>query len=153
MQCDIISDVILILDTDVLVAAVRSPKGASAELLRLLQAGRVQVAASVALFVEYEATCTRAEHLLAGGWQQQDVLDLLDRLAALVTHTEIHYMWRPQVRDAADDMVLEAAVNARADAIVTFNTQDFGDAPMRFGIEVLLARDALARIALIHERS
>jgi putative PIN family toxin of toxin-antitoxin system len=153
MQCDIISDVILILDTDVLVAAVRSPKGASAELLRLLQAGRVQVAASVALFVEYEATCTRAEHLLAGGWQQQDVLDLLDRLAALVTHTEIHYMWRPQVRDAADDMVLEAAVNARADAIVTFNTKDFGDAPMRFGIEVLLARDALARIALIHERS
>ena len=153
MQYDIIGNVILILDTDVLVAAIRSPSGASAELIRLLQAERFQAAASVALFVEYEATCTRAEHLLAAGWQMQDVLDVLDRLAALMTHTEIHFMWRPQVRDAADDMVLEAAVNARADAIVTFNTRDFGDAPMRFGIELLLPRDALARIALMNERS
>jgi putative PIN family toxin of toxin-antitoxin system len=140
----------LILDTDVLVAAIRSPTGASAALIRTLQVGQVQVAASVALFVEYEATCTRPEHLLAAGWQRQDIEDFLDALAGLMEHTEIHFMWRPQVRDAADDMVLEAAVNAMADAIVSFNTKDFGDAPERFGIEVLLPRDALARIRALN---
>jgi putative PIN family toxin of toxin-antitoxin system len=140
----------IVLDTDVLVAAIRSPAGASAALIRTLQAGQVQVAASVALFVEYEATCTRAEHLLASGWQMQDVVDFLDALAGLMQHTEIHFMWRPQVRDPADDMVLEASVNAMADAIVSFNIKDFGDAPERFGIEVLLPRDALARIRALN---
>ena len=140
----------IILDTDVLVAAIRSPSGASAALIRALQAGQMQAAASVALFVEYEATCTRAEHLLASGWQAKDMTDFLDALAGLVEHTEIHYMWRPQVRDAADDMVLEAAVNAMVDAIVSFNTKDFGDAPERFGIEVLLPRDALARVRALN---
>jgi putative PIN family toxin of toxin-antitoxin system len=140
----------LIFDTDVVVAAIRSPSGASAALIRALQAGQVQVAASVALFVEYEATCTRAEHLLASGWQIEDVTDFLDALAGLMQHTEIHFMWRPQVRDPADDMVLEAAVNATADAIVSFNTKDFGDVPGRFGIEVLLPRDALARVRALN---
>jgi putative PIN family toxin of toxin-antitoxin system len=144
------SDVKIILDTDVLVAAIRSPAGASAALIRALQAGQMQVAASVALFVEYEATCTRAEHLLAAGWQRQDIEDFLDALAGLMEHTEIHFMWRPQVRDAADDMVLESAVNAMADAIVSFNIKDFSDAPERFGIEVLLPRDALARIRVLN---
>ena len=138
-----------VFDTDVLVAAIRSPSGASAALVvRALQAGKVQVAASVALFVEYEATCTRAEHLHAAGLQLADVSDFLDRLASLVDHTEIHYLWRPQVRDPADDMVLEAAVNAVADAIVTFNTKDFGKIPDRFGIQVVLPREALARIQI-----
>ncbi len=136
----------LILDTDVLVAAVRSPSGASAALLRALQVGHVRVAASVALFVEYEATCTRAEHLLAAGLTAADVTDFLDALAALIEPTDIHYMWRPQLRDPSDDMVLEAAVNAMADAIVSFNLKDFGYAPRRFGIAVLRPRDALARV-------
>ena len=137
----------VVLDTDVLVAAIRSPRGASAALVRALQAGKLQVAASVALFVEYEATCTRAEHVLAAGLAQQDVQDFLDQLAGLVEHTEIHFLWRPQVRDPADDMVLEAAVNAMVDAIVSFNIKDFGETAKRFGIEVLLPRDALVRVA------
>jgi putative PIN family toxin of toxin-antitoxin system len=140
----------LVFDTDVIVAAVRSPTGASAALLRALQAGQVKAAASVALFVEYEATCTRAEHVLAAGLQPGDVFDFLDALAALIEPTEIHYLWRPLVRDPGDDMVLEAAVNAMAVAIVTFNGKDFGDAPRRFGIEVLLPRDALTRVRASH---
>lgn len=135
-----------VFDADVVVAAVRSPGGASAALVCALQAGQLRVAASVALFVEYEATCTRAEHVLASGLQTSEITDFLDALAGLVEPTEIHYMWRPQVRDPADDMVLEAAVNAMADAIVTFNGKDFAGAPQRFGIDVLLPRDALARL-------
>jgi len=141
---------LIVIDTDVIVAAVRSPTGASAALLRALQAGQVQAAASVPLFVEYEATCTRAEHVLAAQLQPNDVIDFLDALAALIKPIEIHYLWRPQVRDQADDMVLEAAVNAMADAIVSFNLKDFGDAPLRFGIEVLLPRDALTRVRAMH---
>jgi putative PIN family toxin of toxin-antitoxin system len=136
----------LVLDTDVLVAAVRSPTGASAALLRALQASEVRVAASVALFIEYEATCTRAEHLSASGLTLSELNDFLDALASMVEPVQIHYMWRPQVRDPADDMVLEAAVNAMADAIVSFNGKDFGPIPGRFGIDVLLPREALARI-------
>jgi len=140
-----------VLDTDVIVAAIRSPSGASAALIRALQSGQLQVAASVPLFVEYEATCTRAEHVLAAGLQTSDVSDFLAALAGLVEPTEIHYMWRPQVRDPADDMVLEAAVNAMADAIVSFNHNDFGDAPATFGIDILLPRDALARLRALHQ--
>jgi putative PIN family toxin of toxin-antitoxin system len=132
-----------VFDTDVIVAAIRSPNGASAALIRALQLGQVKVAASVALFVEYEATCTRAEHVLAAGLQINDVNDFLDGLAGLMEPTDIHYLWRPQVRDPADDMVLEAAVNAMADVIVSFNVKDYADAPQRFGIDVLLPRDAL----------
>ena len=134
----------LVLDTDVIVAAMRSPGGASAALLRALQAGQVSAAASVALFVEYEATCSRSEHLLAAGLQAQEVADFLDALAALMVPVNIHYLWRPQVRDPADEMVLEAAVNAMADLIVSFNIKDFGDAPRRFGLNILLPREALA---------
>jgi predicted nucleic acid-binding protein len=57
-----------------------------------------------------------------------------------------HYLWRPQLRDPDDEMVLEVAVNGRADVLVTFNVSDYGDAPRRFGVEVLLPRTAIARI-------
>jgi predicted nucleic acid-binding protein len=58
---------------------------------------------------------------------------------------ETHFLWRPQLRDPNDEMVLEAAVNGRADALVTFNLRDFGTAPARFGVEALLPREAIAR--------
>jgi predicted nucleic acid-binding protein len=57
-----------------------------------------------------------------------------------------HFLWRPQLRDPNDEMVLEAAVNGRADLLVTFNVRDFGTVPSRFGIEVMIPRDALERI-------
>jgi predicted nucleic acid-binding protein len=56
---------------------------------------------------------------------------------------ETHFLWRPQLRDPADEMVLEAAVNGQAKAMVTFNAKDFGSAPSKFGIDMLLPREAL----------
>jgi predicted nucleic acid-binding protein len=70
----------------------------------------------------------------------------VDGVIALSEPVETHFLWRPQLRDQADEMVLEAAVNGRADALVTFNIADFGAAPARFGIETLLPREALRRI-------
>lgn len=101
--------------------------------------------ASVPLFAEYEAVATRPEHLEAAGAARAEIEAVLDVLALLVKRIEIHYLWRPRLRDPADDMVLEAAVNGRAEAIVTFNRADFGSEPLQFGIEVLGPGDALRR--------
>ena len=136
----------LVLDTDVVVAAMRSPGGASAALVLMATDRRVTLAANVALVLEYEAVCTRPEHLVAAGVDAAWALRFVDAVAALCEPVESHFVWRPQLRDPADEMVLEAAINGRADAIVTFNIRDFGSAPQRFGVEVLLPREAFRRI-------
>ena len=96
-----------ILDTNVIVAAVRSPKGASAEILRRALLGQIKLLCSVPLFLEYEAVLKRPEHLQAAGISLRDASNLLDALAGAIEAVEIAYLWRPQLRDPADDMVLE----------------------------------------------
>jgi putative PIN family toxin of toxin-antitoxin system len=136
----------LTLDTDVVVAAMRSPGGASAALVLAALDERIRLLANVALVLEYEAVCLRQEHRLAAGLEAHQVQLYIDSLASLVEPVESHFVWRPQLRDPADEMVLEAAVNGRADAIVTFNHRDFGQAPQRFGLRLLLPRQALEEL-------
>lgn len=126
----------LVLDTDVVVAALRSPAGASAELIRMARRGEIVVAASVSLFIEYEAVCLRQEHLDAAGLTTGDVRVFLDALAGFVVPVPIHFLWRPQLRDPADELVLEAAVNAAADALLTFNLRHFRQATGHFGLKL-----------------
>ena len=126
-----------VLDTNVLVAAVRSPQGASAEILKRALSRQLTVLCSVPLFLEYEAVLTRSEQLLAAGVSVGDIVNLLDVFAGVVQRVDIAYLWRPQLRDAADDMVLEAAVNGQATAIITFNQRDFLPQTTKFGIAVL----------------
>jgi putative PIN family toxin of toxin-antitoxin system len=136
----------LVTDTDVIVAAMRSPAGASAAILREARRGQATLFASVSLAMEYEAVCSRAEHQTAGGLTPAQGKLFVDAVIALVEPVETHFLWRPQLRDPGDEMVLEAAVNGRAAALVTFNVRDFGEGPARFGVEVLLPREALKRI-------
>jgi putative PIN family toxin of toxin-antitoxin system len=136
----------MVLDTGVLVAALRSPRAASAAILNAARQGRVQMLATVALAMEYEAVCRRAEHQLASGLSNQELDVFLTAVVALVEPVGTRFLWRPQLRDPGDEMVLEAAVNGRADALVTFNQRDFGSLPSRFGVELLLPRDAIRRI-------
>ena len=75
----------------------------------------------------------------------QAIALVLDVLALFAEPVVIHYPWRPRLRDPADEMVLEVAVNGRADAIVTFNRADFGAAPLGFGIAVASPSDVLQR--------
>jgi predicted nucleic acid-binding protein len=70
----------------------------------------------------------------------------VDALVAMAEPVETHFLWRPQLRDPNDEMVLEVAVNDRADVLVTFNQKDYGDAPGHFGVELLTPRNAIARI-------
>ena len=71
---------------------------------------------------------------------------VIDTLCLVGDKVLARFQWRPQLRDPSDEMVLEAAINGRADALVTFNTRDFGEAPQRFGILVSSPLEALRRI-------
>lgn len=126
----------LVLDTNVLVAALRSRTGASRTLVRAVLEGRSQAAASVPLFLEYEAVLTRPECVAAFGLEQRDIERFLDGLAGILAPIEISYLWRPQLRDASDEMVLEAAVNGAASHLVTWNVRDFLPAAKRFDLSV-----------------
>jgi len=108
--------------------------------------GRATLLVSVSLALEYEATCREAEHRLAAGLSEREVDVFLDAVMAMAEPVETHFLWRPHLRDPGDEMVLEAAVNGRAHALVTFNVRDFGTAPAQFGVELLLPREAIARI-------
>jgi len=126
-----------VIDTNVLIAAVRSPQGASAQILRLTLLQKIQTICSVPLFLEYEAVLSRPEHLRAAGVGLHDVVNLLAVLAGMVQPVEIAYLWRPLLRDPADDMVLEVAVNGHAGSIITFNQRDFLPQALSFGVNIL----------------
>jgi predicted nucleic acid-binding protein len=133
----------LVLDTAAMVAAIR---GASRRLLQAaLQGHGVTLLVSVPLLIEYEAVMTRPEHLDAAGLTAAEVGSLLDAVAAVAERVRLAFLWRALLPDIDDDMVLETAVNGRADGIVTFNRRDF--APVQqFGIAVLSPAEALSRL-------
>ena len=103
---------------------------------------------NVALALEYEATCQLADHRLAAGLGLDDVGIFIDAVLAMVEPVEMRFMWRPQLRDPSDELVLEAAVNGQAAALVTFNRRDFVAVPARFGIDMLTPAEAMRRIRI-----
>jgi putative PIN family toxin of toxin-antitoxin system len=132
-----------VLDTDVLVAAFRSDRGASRQLLLGALDGRFELLLSVPLILEYEAVLTRPEHLAACRLKAGEVERVLDDLASVARQVRLAFRWRPVLTDANDDMVLETAVNGNADAIVTFNQHDFAEVRRNFDCAVILPGEAL----------
>jgi putative PIN family toxin of toxin-antitoxin system len=135
-----------VLDTSVMVAAFRSSEGASRQLLLAALDRRFDLLLSVPLLLEYESVLQRAEHLSASGIGRRDVERVLDDVASIARPVRLSYRWRPQLQDAKDDMVLETAVNANADAVITFNEKDFRGLTERFGCRVLVPRAALREL-------
>ena len=131
------------LDTNVLVAALRSDRGASRRLLLGALERRYQLVASVPLMIEYEAVLGRDEHLLASGLSAEEVHTLLDAVAMVAEPVRLAYLWRPLLTDTDDDMVLETAINGRAKVLVTLNLRDFTAAKGIFDVEILSPADAL----------
>ena len=136
----------LVLDTDVLVAAIRSERGASRQLLISALDERIVLVASTALWLEYEAVLTRPLHLAAMRLSAAEVRDVLAALAAVAEPVPIHFLWRPVLADAEDEHVLDLAMNGRADMLVTFNQDDFVEASKTFQIEVVTPAAALRRL-------
>jgi predicted nucleic acid-binding protein len=109
----------------VVVAALRSDRGASRQLLLAALNRQFELPLSVPLILEYEAVLTRPHHLAACGLNSAEVARVLDDLAAVAKRVRFAFRWRPKLPDPDDDMVLETAMNGGADAIVTFNQRDF----------------------------
>jgi len=128
---------LVVLDTNVLVAGLRSRDGASFRILEAIVDDRVDFALSVPLLLEYEAVLKRDEQLQSSGLGEDDMDTVLNILCVRGKATRLSYLWRPQLKDEQDEMVLETAVNASADAIVTFNATDFLPAADRFGVKII----------------
>src|SRR2546430_6423277 len=125
---------------------MRSPSGASAAILRMARQGRITLLVSVPLAMEYEATCSEAEHQLAAGLTEREVQIFLDAVMAMAEPVKIHFLWRPQLRDPGDEMVLETAGNGRAGALVTFYGRGFWAVPARVGVGGMIPREAIGRM-------
>ncbi len=138
-----------VLDTAVMVAAIRSNLGASNRLVTAALERRFTLLVSTPLLIEYEAVLTRSEHLSASGLTAAEVGVILDAVAAAAEPVRLAFLWRPTLRDPDDDMVLEAAVNGQADAIVTFNKRDFVPVAVKFGIQVLSPGEAVRNLEKI----
>jgi len=142
----------LLIDTNILVAATRNRQGPSFALMQLVRSEKVTMCCSPALFLEYEEVLKRPDQLAASGLLASDIDAILSELAGKIAPVKTHYQWKPQLRDPADEMVLEAAVNAQAQAIVTYNLRDFGPAKL-FGIPVLNPEQTFKQLNLSVPRS
>lgn len=127
----------VVLDTDIIVTALRSATGGSNAVLREAAHGRITPLVTPALFLEYEAVLKRPEQRLGHGLGLRDIDRFLSALAAASEAVEVSFQWRPQLSDTNDEMVLEAAVNGQADALITHNLRDFAKGAERFGLRVL----------------
>lgn len=135
-----------VLDCDVLVAALRSDQGASRQLLLAAFDKEYELLLSVPVVIEYEAVLTRSEHRDAADLSAEDVATIIDGLVAVGTPVRLSFRWRPMLIDPEDDMVLETAVNGRADLLATFNRHHFGDATDRFGVATVSPAEALVHL-------
>ena len=133
----------IVLDTCVLVSALRSNRGASFLLLKLVGKGHFEMSISVPLVLEYESACKRLSRSV--GLRHSEIDDILDYLCRVSEHHQIHFLWRPFLRDPNDDMVLELAVESESDYIVTYNIEDFSGID-QLGVKVITPSDFLNEI-------
>ena len=130
----------VVFDTSLLVAAMRSKQGASYALVSALPSVQFQICLSVALYIEWQAVLTRTENF-PPNQQAENLLAFLRYLASIAHLQDIYYLWRPQLRDPNDDMVLELAVAAQAKYIVTHNIRDFQN--LKFDVVAITPSDFL----------
>jgi putative PIN family toxin of toxin-antitoxin system len=136
----------IVIDTNVFVSALRSRHGASYRLFMLLGCKQFEISVSVPLILEYESAAKRLTREF--GLTHTDVEDILDYICRISDRRQIHYLWRPVLKDLKDDLVLELAVEASAKFIVTYNLRDFVGAE-KFGIQVLTPKEFLKVIGEI----
>jgi len=131
----------VVLDTNVLVAAARSRRGASFAIINCIPAPDFEICLSVGLYAKWQGVLTRAENLPPGR-SLQDALGFVRYLANQAHLQEVHFLWRPFLPDADDDMVLELAFAAGCQHIISHNVPDFHGSE-RLGVTAMSPRDFL----------
>ena len=114
----------IILDTNVLVAASRSKRGAAYAIVSQLPSPKFEIALTIPLYVEYQDVLARPE-LMGTQYQIDEAIGFTRYLASLAYKQDIYLLWRPWLKDPKDDMVLEAALAPQSRYIVTHNLKDF----------------------------
>ena len=114
----------VILDTNVIVSALRSRSGASFALLSALDEGQFEIALTLPLYLEYRDVLGR-KGMVSSSLNADDILAICRGLAELAHLQDVYYLWRPLVKDPRDDLVLEAALASSSRYIVTHNIRDF----------------------------
>ena len=136
----------IVLDTNVLVSALRSHRGASYKVLELLESNKFEINISVPMICEYEQSALNID------WPNKQnrkyIDDILDYICERGNKWKIYFLWRPRLSDPKDDMVLELAVVSGSKYIVTYNKSDFRDA-REFGITVLDPKQLLQKLGVI----
>ena len=133
----------IVLDTNVMVSALRSQKGASYKLVMLVGRANFEINLSVPLLLEYEDAAKRLLGQIP--LTEQEIDDILDYLCGLANQRDVFYLWRPFLRDPKDDMFLELAVSAQCEVIVSYNQKDFVGVE-QFGIQVMSPKEFLESI-------
>ena len=136
----------VVLDTNVIVSAIRSTHGAAAKLLLKVVDGELDAAVTLALALEYEMVALRPEHLAAGELDERSARVLLDGVLACMSAVTPHLKLRPSSSDPKDDMVVEAAVNANADVLVTGDARHLAEAAGRWGLRVAAPKVLLSAL-------
>jgi putative PIN family toxin of toxin-antitoxin system len=142
----------IVLDTACLVTAIRSSAGAAGEVLRKIFREEVVPLMDLKLGLEYRDVALRPEHLMASALSEREVLELIEALEAFAEPVEVLVKTRPLSSDPDDDMVLDLAINGRAEALVTYNTKHFMAAGKRSGIPILTPAELLQKISRGRER-
>jgi putative PIN family toxin of toxin-antitoxin system len=124
----------VVIDTNVIISGLRSRRGRAFQLLTLIGTGKFDIHLSVPLVLEYSEVILRQRPNL--GLSREEVDDLIDFYCSVGVQNEIFFLWRPLLRDPKDDMVLELAVKAGCESIITYNTRDFAGAE-QFGLNLL----------------
>jgi len=137
----------VILDTNILVAALRSDMGASYAIVSQMPSERFQMALTVPFYLQYQDVLTRPEHR-TGASTQDDILRFLRYLCSIAHQQRVFFLWRPRLKDPNDDMVLEAAVASQSRYIITHNLRDFTGCGIeeQFGITPMRPREFLHRL-------
>ena len=134
----------IVIDTNVVIAALRSKKGASNKLLALVGTSKFEIHDSVALILEYEDVIQRQRTEL--GLSQDEVSIFIDSLCSMAHHHKIYFLWRPSLPDVNDELVLELAVSANCEYILTHNIKDFKGTE-KFGIKAITPKEFLQVIS------
>jgi putative PIN family toxin of toxin-antitoxin system len=136
----------VVLDTNIVYSGLRSRRGSSFQVLSLLGAGKFEIHLSVPLVLEYEEVVREQRHVLE--LSEADITDALDYLCEVAVLHDIYFLWRPRLKDPDDEMILELAVGAGCDYIVTYNKRDFQGVE-KFDVELVTPHELLEEIGAL----
>lgn len=131
----------VVFDTNVLVSAARSRRGASYELISSLPSPKFKLVISLPLYFEYLDVLMRSD-VRPPNLSDLEIMDVVNEIAASSYYHDIYFLWRPWLKDRKEDMILELAIASQADYLVTFNLKDFGGIEL-FGTKAVLPADFL----------